>query len=295
MRVSKYEVFIRTLELGSLTRAGEDLGYTQSGISQMIHSLEIELGTTLLLRGRSGIQLTQEGEELLPCIQNICRDFRQLDDQVASFKGLKTGRVRVGSFTSASCHWIPPYIKKFQQAYPGIDFELLQGNYAEVETWISQGRVDFGFLSLPSVTDLETIPLRRDRLMVVMPEDHPMAALPAFPVERLAGEPFILLEQGHDQEIGRIFRHHQIRPNIRLRVKDDYTVMSMVEHGIGIGILPELVLSRNAYHIAIRETDPVYYRTLGVAMKDRKKISHAARHFLELFLEGQEEIPDLRQ
>lgn len=280
MNEQKYKVFMKTVELNSITKAAEDLGYTQSGVSHIINSMEKELGTTLLIRDRSGVKVTTEGKELLPYIRDICNSNRALIDKVNSLHGLETGVIRIGTFSSVSCHLLPGLIKNFQKKYNDIDFELLQGDYNQIEDWVNEGRVDFGFLRLPSFLPLENIILKKDRLMVILPEDHKFADKSTFPVKELADESFILLEEGTYNEINDILQTNHIVPHIRFKVKDDYTIMSMVESGLGISILPELVLYRNPYHIVLKELDVHAYRRLGIVLRNKNQISMAAKYFI---------------
>ena len=281
MNTHKYEAFIKTVELGSLTKAANYLGYTQSGISHMINALEEELCTTLLLRDRSGVKITPEGTQLLPHIRNICNSYRDLIDKANKLHGLECGMIRIGTFTSIACHWLPVLIKTFQEKHPNIDFELLHGDYSEIENWVNEGRIDFGFLRLPSIAAFENIMLKQDKLMVILPKTHPLAEVDSFPVEKLSEEPFILLEEGTDNGITHIFEENHIIPNVRFKVRDDYTIMSMVESGLGISILPELVLYRNPYHIVMKELNIHAYRKLGIVLKNTKQASTAVKCFLD--------------
>lgn len=280
MNAQKYEAFIKTVELGSLTKAANDLGYTQSGISHMINALEEELGATLLLRDRSGVKITSEGKQLLPYIRSICNSYHALIDKANRLHGLELGTIRIGTFTSISCHWLPELIKTFQEKYPNIEFELFHGDYTEIENWVSEGRVDFGFLRLPSTAAFENIMLEQDKLLVILPENHPLAKADVFPVEKLSDESFILLEEGTDNEMRDIFDNNRIIPKVRFKVRDDYTIMSMVEKGLGISILPELVLHRNPYNIIMKELDIHAYRKLGIVLKNKGQLSTAVKCFI---------------
>lgn len=146
-------------------------------------------------------------------------------------------------------HWLPHIIKTFQHDYPNIEFELLLGDYSEIEKWIIEGRVDFGFVRLPTKHAMETYTLAQDDLVVILPNHHALVSCEAFPLAALEESPFILLEKGAKAEIAEIFESHRIAPNILFTTWDDYAVMSMVEQGLGISILPALVLQRIPYDI----------------------------------------------
>ncbi len=281
MNLQKYISFVKTVEYGSFTKAAEILGYTQSGVSRMIADLEKEWGVSLLERNKNGVKLTSDGTKLLPHVQSLCTDFDKLQMQVDELKGLQSGLIRIGTFSSVATHWLPNIIKEFQKDYPNIDYELLLGDYTEIEEWIHTGRVDCGFLRLPTHPDFETVFLEKDRLMAIIPEEHSLKEQEKFPVTALCDEPFMLLEKGAKAEISEVFERNNLTPNVKFTTWDDYAVMSMVESGLGIAILPELILKRVPYRILVKELDVPAYRNIGLALRERKTASLAVKRFIE--------------
>lgn len=281
MNLQKYLSFVKTVEYGSFTKAAEILNYTQSGISRMIADLEKEWGVTLLERSKYGVKPTSDGMKLLPYAQNLCADFDKLKMQVDELNGLQSGLIRIGTFSSVATHWLPNIIKEFQKDYPNIDYELLLGDYTEIEEWIHTGRVDCGFLRLPTHPDFETIFLEKDKLMAIIPENHPLKDSEKFPVTALCDEPFMLLEKGAKAEISEIFERNNLTPNVKFTTWDDYAVMSMVESGLGIAILPELILKRVPYRILAKELNVPAYRNIGLALRNKKTASLAVKRFID--------------
>ena len=281
INLQKYLSFIKVVEYGSFTKAAEMLNYTQSGISRMISDLEKEWGVSLLERGKGGVRLTGDGIKILPYARQLCTDFDRLRTQVDEINGLKSGFIRIGTISSVTTHWLPNIIKAFQKDYPYIDFEFLLGDYGEIEEWINTGRVDCGFLILPTATQLETIFLKRDRLLAVIPENHPLAECEKFPSAQLEQEPFLLLEKGGRSDVTDMLKKYGISPNVRFTLWDDYAVMSMVESGLGISVLPELILKRAPYNILIKELDVPAWRDIGFAFRDGKTASAAMKKFME--------------
>ena len=281
INLHKYLSFIKVVEYGSFTKAAEMLNYTQSGISRMISDLEKEWGVSLLERGKGGVRLTGDGIKILPYARQLCTDFDRLRTQVDEINGLKSGFIRIGTISSVTTHWLPNIIKVFQKDYPDIDFEFLLGDYGEIEEWINTGRVDCGFLILPTATRLETIFLKRDRLLAVIPENHPLAKCEKFPSAQLEQEPFLLLEKGGRSDVTDMLKKYGISPNVRFTLWDDYAVMSMVESGLGISVLPELILKRAPYNILIKELDVPAWRDIGFAFRDGKTASAAMKKFME--------------
>lgn len=281
MNIQKYMAFIKTVEYGSFTKAAEIMNYTQSGVSRMIADLEKEWNVCLLERSKFGVKPTSDGLKILPYAQSVCREFELLASQIDELNGLESGIIRIGTFSSVATHWLPNIIKKFQEDYPNIDYELLLGDYTEIEEWIKEGRVDIGFLRLPTANDFDTITLAEDKLLVVLPEEHPYADCDKFPVKALCDYPFMLLEKGAKAEISEIFERNGLTPNVHFTTWDDYAVMSMVEKGLGIAILPNLILQRIPYRIIAKELDVPAYRTIGLAMRDKRQTTVAVKKFLE--------------
>ena len=281
MSIQNYKSFLKAVETGSFTKAAEVLDYSQSGISRMISDLEQEWNVTLLERGKSGIRLTSDGLEILPYIQKICYDYERLQMKVDEINGIQSGLIRIGTFSSVATHWLPNIIREFQKDYPNIEYELLLGDYTEIEEWIQTGRVDCGFLRLPTKTDLETIFLEDDKLMAIIPENHSLKDCENFPVKALCDEPFMLLEKGDKAEISEIFERNNLTPNVRFTTWDDYAVMSMVESGLGLSILPQLIMKRVPYKVLAKELDVPAYRKIGLALKDKKTASVAVKRFIE--------------
>ena len=138
MDIGKYRALLRTVEMGNITRAAEELGYTQSAVSRIIADLEQEWGVTLLTRGRMGVVLSSAGEALLPHLRAVCNADRELLEEVDQLHGLTRGTIRVGTFNSISVHWLPRLMKTFLERYPGIRFEVMTHiEYREIEEWVA--------------------------------------------------------------------------------------------------------------------------------------------------------------
>jgi DNA-binding transcriptional LysR family regulator len=272
---------MKVVELGSLTKAADVLGFTQSAVSHTIHSLEEEFGFSLLTRSRSGVKLTDNGEQLLPTIREILKWNEHLEQEVAAIHGIEMGTIRIGTFTSVSVNWLPSILKEFQHDFPKIDFKIMEGNYRQIEDWIAEGKIDCGFLSLPTRSTFDVIPLQKDQMLVILPADHPLSSQSVVTIPQIEKEPFIMPSKGSDDDINRVLSKASIRPDIKFKVGDDYAIMAMVEKGLGISILPELVLRGQQRNIRIMELEEPRYRSLGIAVNSLKHISPAVKRFLE--------------
>lgn len=285
MGASRYEVFCKVVELGSLTQAAEVLGYTQPGISHIISAMEEEFGFPLLIRSRSGVRPTADGERVLPIIRRILSGTEQLTQVVSAVKGLDAGTVRIGTFTSVAVHWLPGMIKEFQTLYPHIEFSLWGGDYHDIEQWLADASVDLSFVTLPLGGALgascTAIPLHEDRLLAVLPPEHPLAHLEAFPLEQIERNPFIGLLENSDHDVRRAVRAAGVRPNIRFSIKDDYAVIAMIEQGLGISIMPELLLKGRSQNVRVIPLENHPTRLIGLAFAAGVQASPYASRFAQ--------------
>ena len=285
MSIQKYQVFLHVMEAGSVSRAAEDMGLTQSAVSHALSSLEEDFGFKLLTRSRAGVRLSSEGKRILPAIRDILSAEERLRETVSSIHGLSTGTIRVASFSSVAVHWLPAMLKAFQEQYPQIRFKLLNGDYHDVEQWLEEGAVDLGFVSLPTRAPGKVTPLMEDRLLVILPKDHPLATLPSFPIGYARQETFISLLESSDHDLRRALDAEGIRPHIRFITKDDYAIIAMVEQGLGIAIMPELLLRGRTDNIAALELKPQARRTIALAVTEQGQQSPAARMFADFVVQ----------
>ncbi len=281
MALDKYQTLMTVVDTGSLTRAAEQLDCTQSAVSHCLDALEKELGFAVLKRSRAGVRLTNEGERLLPAVRTLLGAAEQLRQTASSIRGLESGTVRIGAFTSVAVHWLPPILKEFQHDFPKVDFRLLNGDYHDVEQWLTDGSVDVGFVTMPSPVDCECIPLMEDRLLAILPRGSRFESYPKFPLVECETEPFISLLESSDHDARRALEAAGVRPNVRFYTKDDYAVIAMVEQGLGVSIMPELLLKGRNYDLQILPLIPEARRTIGLAVAAGSKAGPATRRFAD--------------
>ena len=193
------------VEMGSITKAAEAMGYTQSAVSRMVADLEDEWNLNLLRRSRGGLALSSDGLMLLPYIKDLCSHYEALQEQANSLKGLETGFIRIGSCSSFSTQCLPSILKNFEQRYPRIVFQLQNMEYSETEEALCAGEIDCGFISAPYSPELDVTVLLRDRMLAVLPPDHPLADAPSYPLKRFSGERIIKLTDEANNEVSKVF------------------------------------------------------------------------------------------
>lgn len=284
MSISKFETLAKVCELGSLTKAAEALGCTQSAVSHTINSLEEQFGFAILTRSRAGVKLTDDGQRIMPSVRGMLNYYEQLNQTVSAIRGLDFGTVRIGAFTSVAVHWLPGVIKEFQRDYPNVDIKLLNGDYHDVEKWLTEGSVDLGFVNLPTSLNCECIALMEDRLLAILPPDHKFASYPKFPLVECETEAFITLLETSNHDANKALSAAGIKPNIKFSTKDDYAIIAMVEQGLGISIMPELLLRGRHDNVAVKELVPPSKRTIGLAIGETSRQSPATRKFADYII-----------
>lgn len=288
--MNRYLALQKIVEAGSFTKAAEILGYTQPALSQMIASLEKELGIKLLYRTSHQVRLTIEGKRLFPFIQKTVSQYLAMQEIAKEIRGLDTGVIRIGTLSSISCHWLPPLILEFKQKYPQVEFILHQGDNISIPEWVRTSEVDFGFVNM-SVYNGKATFLKKGEYRAILPPQHPLAQKKVITLEDLVPEPFLVIEEGSLSRPLEAFRQQGLEPNVSMHVHDDYSILSMVENGLGVSILPELVIRKTNYQVAIRPLHPVLTRDLGFIAKNKNELPIASKYFIEFLLAHADSLP----
>ncbi|MBE7004388.1 MAG: LysR family transcriptional regulator [Ruminococcaceae bacterium] len=281
MAMRKYAAFLRTVETGSITKAAEELGYTQSAVSKMIADLENECQMRLLTRSRAGVELTSEGGELLPSVRALVRSYNDLGFAVSELHGLRSGLLRIGCFTSFSTSVLPSVLKAFHEKYPNIRIQLSGGEYEEILDWLRRGALDCGFVALPVPAEFDAKFLLRDSFVAILPVGHSLSNAPCFPVAHLTQENFVKLNESPDYELDRFLDTLPERPRTTYEVTGDFTLLAMVERGLGVSIVHDLILHPRRYRVVRLPLDVTQFRDVGIAIRRGAEPSSVTRLFIE--------------
>ena len=281
MDTEKCRALLCVLETGSLSAAAEALGYTPSGISRMMASLEDEVGFVLLDRGRQGVTATLDCARLLPAIRDAADAGRRVRETASAIRGVEIGSLCVGSAYGAYYARLAETVSAFSAAHPGIDVQILQGSSSSLCAELEARRMDFAVVSRRAGS-FSFLPLLRDPMMVWLPEAHPLAEAKTVPIEAFASQPYIETYPAQDTDNDQVLAAHGIRPKTRFATIDDRATAALVRAGLGIsmnnGILAEgLDLSG----VAVRPLAPETIIEIGVAMPPSDRRSPAAEAFLK--------------
>lgn len=279
MDSSKFFALLKAVEYGSLTKAADELGYTQAGLTHMMNRLEKEIGITLLQRTKSGVALTSDGEALLPLIRSFTQQGLELEKAIKNIGENNDTVIRIAAYSSITNHWLPIIISRFLKDFPDVRFTITAGNFDEISRLISNSEIDIGFTSKQNILHGDWIHLQSDKLFAVLPPDCKVEG-ESIPVSIFDNKPFFMPTYGFDYDIMNTLKQNNINPLINRTALDDATIVSMVSHGLGYSILPELVLKGMTGSFTAKPIEPYSFRELGILIKSKNTLSPTAHKFI---------------
>lgn len=264
MDTAKCAAVLKTVELGNLTAAAEALGYTASGMSRAVASLEAELGFPLFTRSKAGVTLTPDGRAMLPALSELVAAQRACDEQAAAIRGAVCGSITVGSAYRQFYRQLAGIIAAFHDEHPGIAVDLVEANSSILLASLERRELDFAIMSRRE-GDHRWTPLLRDPMVAVLPADHPWAGRKTFPIERYAEEPFIEVYPGEDCDNARTLAACGVKPRPRYTVRDTHAAFALVEAGLGITLMNDIYARDTRSAIAFMPLAPRTDIEIGVA------------------------------
>lgn len=264
MDTEKCTVLLTAIDQGSLSAAAETLGYTPSGVSRLVASLETELGLPLLVRGKGGVTPTPECETLRPRLAELAALGRTCREEAAAVRGLEAGTITVGSAYRPLYRALAGTIAAFSAAHPGIQVRIEHANSTTLATAMASHAIDFSLMSRREI-DCRWTPLSQDAMVAVLPPDHALAQARSFPIERLLDDPFIELYPGEDCDNSRTLAAAGIRPRAAYTAHDTSAAFALVEAGLGIALMNDIYARAGDAHVAVVPLAPTRIVEIGIA------------------------------
>jgi DNA-binding transcriptional LysR family regulator len=254
-------------ETGSVSKTAHVLGVTQSAISRSISKYEKAIGLQVLRRDARPLNLTEEGLLVVAHAAEIDRSIRTLDDRLRALRQGKEGVVRIGSFgSSATSRILPALLTKFAKRYPGISVSIVEGSDERTHEDLLQGNVDVAVLGDP-VEDVDAIPIATDELVALMPEGSALCARSYISPADLDSMPFVMTLAGSEPIILDWFKDAGTSPNIKHRIQQTHSILSLVRAGMGVAVVTSLSLPDTHPDITIKPLRPTTKRQIHVVKK----------------------------
>ena len=280
-------LFRHVVEAGSITHGAERAHLALAAASTRIRNMEDVLGVPLLTRGRQGVTPTQAGRTLLQHARTILRQAERLHEDLGAYGGGLAGQIRVLSNTNALTEFLPEALSSFLAAHPSVSVDLEERLSDEIVGLIAEGVADLGIVAgTVDVRALETYPFRRDRFVLVVARDHPLAKRTKIAFEDVLGHDFVGLDRASALQRFLASKAMRIGRPLRLRVqlRSFDAVCRLVERNVGIGIVPETTAHRVAKAMAIAIvplTDAWAVRELTICIRSMNDLPLYARQLVE--------------
>jgi DNA-binding transcriptional LysR family regulator len=284
LKLSQLRALVAIADMGSFSEAALRIDLSQSAVSHAIATLEEELGVVLLSRSRQGAVLTPIGEQITNDARQVLRSLESICHKAEMAKGLQAGEVRIAAFRSVATHILPDVIRQFRQKYPSISVAIDEKfHFHLVEDDLRQGKADVGFTYLPTTNEFDVWELMRDRYLVLVPEsDNPLPD--SFTWDDLADYPLILgpKQDGDRQQIERHLQHNGQHLTPAYAVREDSTILSMVERGLGATIMAKLAAEPIPPGLQVVELPTPLERVIGVIVLKEALLPPPVFAFLDM-------------
>ena len=291
MDSKKLEILVTAADLGSFTKAAEVVGYTQSGLTHMMDALEKEIGFPLLQRNHSGIQLTDQGQLLMPAIREFLRANANLENQIQSVAAQKTDVIRIAAYASIAMQWMPEILYRFRRLCPEVNVDLRMVDHAlEPFELLENGKTDVIFASRQNYSCCDWVPLYQEKMLAILPKDYPLQQ-EVFPLKDFAGQDFIMPYGKFENDVNAAMRPVGVRLNAQQSRVDDETVIRMVGKGLGVSMMTELMIRGRIDDVRCVPVDPPAIRELGMGTHIRKQETDSIRKLKNCVLQFVQELP----
>ncbi len=278
----KLEILVTVTDLGSFSKASEVVGYTQSGLTHMMDSLENEIGFPVLERGHRGICLNENGKILIPLIKEFLKSNTNLNNRIAEIKTEKAGTVRVAAYASMALNWLPQILYSFRRTCPEVTIDLRMVDHAiEPFELLDSGKTDIIFASRQENMNCTWIPLYKEPLYAILPSAYPINGRTRFPVEEFAGKEFLMPYGQFDKEVRKALGPVIDSISENQTKVDDETVVRMVGHGLGVSIMSELMIRGPRDSVLCVPLEPPAFRELGIGVKPEAYNRYSIRSLVD--------------
>ena len=288
MEITQLEFFLKVVEEGSFSKAAERVYRTQPAVSLAIRRLEEEVGAPLLDRSQKTPALTDVGRVVHDYARRIIALRDQAREAVAEVRALKRGRVRIGANESTSLYLLPDLILRFRERHPNVLVELFRHPSQQLPRGVIDRTLDFALMAFePKDSGLESFPVHKDELVLVMSPNHRLAARESVSIEELGEEPFLAhnVRAASRQRVVEAFAEHHTTLNITLELSTIETIKRFVQREVGLAIVPRMCVAEEIERGTLA-TVPVrgltYERVLWATYLRGSTLSNAASAFLEL-------------
>jgi LysR family transcriptional regulator, transcriptional activator of the cysJI operon len=287
MQIENFKIFADLVETKSFSKAAKLNGITQSAVSQQARAMERNFKTLMIDRSQKQFNLTREGQRIYESAKEILHVYEKLESELQEMKKVISGTIRISTIYSIGLHELPPYVKRFLQAFPSVNVRIEYRRSNLVYEDILHNAVDFGLVAFPQKQrQIEMIAFRNDRLVLITHPAHPLAKQTEVDLKTLSGHKFI----GFDPDIptrkavDTIFRDNKLEITPVMEFDNIETVKRAVEIDHGIAIVPQATVQqelRQGTLAVVPFKGKEFTRPLSILHRKGRVLTPAMKKFVE--------------
>ncbi|MGD0518489.1 MAG: LysR family transcriptional regulator [Thermoguttaceae bacterium] len=298
MNIETLRIFCDVVLHQSFSRGAVANEVSQSAATQSVHRLECYFGVQLVDRSKRPFVLTPEGQGCFEGFREVLELYDSVEARVRSLRMEISGLVRVAAIYSVGLHDMSRCMQEFMRNHPKAKVRLEYLHPNKVHNAVLNAEVDLGIVSYPVASpDLNVIPLRSEKMVVVCQPQHPLTRHNAVTAEHLQGEDFVGFDRDLSirKEIERQFRQRGVSVRVVMEFDNIETIKQAVQIGAGISILPEPTVraeTKAGTLAAIRLIAPEMKRPIGIIHRQRKVFTPTVGKFVELLQQSQKNVAE---
>lgn len=286
MDTKKLAALLEVISVKSINKTSEKLGYTQSGLTYVLNTLNDELGVSLLDRNRNGVALSGNGEKLLPYIRAILDSEAVFNEQLHNIIKQASNKIRVGAYTSISSYWLPDAIRDFQNKYPDISIEVRVGSF-DIPKWLENDEIDIAIAEKALAGDFDWLFLCDDEMCAAIPCSNPLSQHASVSLEEIVKYPLVFPSNNSKNVVTVNMQEHGLnfQNNVIISTSEGGSLLRMVGSGLGISFITKLYMPECPDTVKLLPITPPLTRPIGVIAKNRKGLPPQIHNFIRCLKE----------
>ncbi len=280
METKKVQALIETVKIGSINKAAEELGYTQSGLTYILNALEGEMGVKIINRNHNGISLSPVGKKIYPLLVDLVKKDCEIYERIENMK-LGEEIIRVGAYSSLMLNWLPNVVRSFRMKNPNVNFELRTG-VVNLMNWLDDSAVDIVICESFFADGRNWQYIADDEMCVAIHKSLPLAKKNAITLEMLKDYQVIFPSLLERNVVSAQIKERDIafKNKIQLYTEDGSVTLSMTSQMKGVSFVTKLYGAECPDDLVLRSLEPKIIRQIGAVVSENKQYSSNIREFV---------------
>ena len=277
----KYYAFVKVVELKSINKAAEALGYSQPGLSHILKAFESDLGFPLLIKKRNSIEPTENGKRLLPYCKQLLEVERLFNNEAEMINTQLKGAIRIGTPNSMLIGFVSYLVNFFTKKYEHTNLNIMEDTLENVVKKLQDNSIDIAFITEEVSENTKFFPLFEDTICLAVHKNNPLAQYDKIPSSALEEAQLISNVAGWDDITKIVLDDLPFKPNIKYYSASDFASLAMVQSNLGVYIVSSLQKNQLPRNVVMKRFEKGYTRTVGVAAKSMNSLTSIQKVFIQ--------------